>query len=552
MTIKELLVKVGFDVQGKEKLHGVEAQLEGIKKKLEFLTALEMARAVYELAERFAHFAEEIHIAAASAGITAEAFQKLAFAAQQNAVSHDEMSASMARLSRHLYDARRGGMEAAKVFSEAGFSPEQVQGFRTGSDVMLALADRFKNIQDPIKKQAIAMELMGRGSINMVGFLSKGSAAIRGMGDEAQRLGIVLSDQQVEALVEVEHSLQKLWGTIKGFSATIAALFGPSITFIIDRMLKFYEINHKILQGGIEAWAHKFAYAMGFIYGLIEHVVGIMIKFADSHRGLTKAVFTTITSISALATIALIAIKVFSLFHTTFTQAVTMFQTVGKIWEFIKALREWSVVTRIAASATSIWNAAMAVLGTEVAIVGAPVWAVVAAVTALALTLQAAYKWLYLGESFDSTWIGQIIDGVKEAIAWVGRLVVTLTEGVLPGALGAIKGGIGKIGGIFGIGNAEGTGKSTVLEEITKKNTMVEEMTNKAATLEDMKASPGNLAPAASAGNNSYSVNAPITVNVPPGSDHKEVSQSVKEGVKEHLDRVQREMSRSLRPQVSY
>lgn len=525
--MKELLVKVGFKVEGKDQLEKVEGQLEGIKKRLEFLTAIEIAKAVYELAERFAHFAEEIHIAAASAGITAEAFQKLAFAAGQNAVSQDEMSSAMARLSRHLYDARKGGAEAAKVFSDAGFSAAQVARFKTGSDVMLALSDRFKGIQDPIKKQAIAMELMGRGSINMVGFLSKGSAAIRGMGDEAQRLGIVLSNQQVEALVEVEHSLQKLWGTVKGFSATIAALFGPSITFIIDKMLKFYEINHKVVQEGIENWAHKFAYAMGFIYGLVEDVVKVFLKFADSHRSLTKAVFGTLMSLTGLVTVLILAVKALSFFHQTIEQGSSLLKFGKQIWTLVTALKEWSVVARIAAFATSLWNGALGILTTEVAIIGAPVWAVVAAIGALVIGFHDLYAIFFAGESFENTWIGKALSGVKELVGWITKLGGSLLGGVLPGAMDMIKGGLGGLGGGVSI-------------------------TNQAAALQDMKNTPGALPGASTSGNNSYSVNAPITVNVPAGADHKQISQSVKEGVAAHLDRVYRETSRSLRPTEAY
>lgn len=506
MTLKELLVKVGFKVDGEKQLHGAEKALEGIKRNLEFLTTLELAKTIYELSERFAHFAEEIHIAALSAGISAEAFQKLAFAAGQNAVSQDEMSASMARLSRHLYDARKGGAEAAKVFADAGFTSAQVDSFRTGSDVMLALADKFKNTADPIKKQAIAMELMGRGSINMVGFLSKGSAAIKDMGNEAERLGIVLSSEQVEALVEVEHSLQKLWGTVKGFSATIAALFGPSITFIIDKMLKFYEVNHKILQEGIESWAHKFAYTMGFIYGLVEDVAKAFFKFADSHRSVSKGIFTVISSFVGLISVAVIAIKVFSFFHSTFGQLMSLFSVVGKVWSFIKLLREWSVVVRIASAMTWLWNAAMSVLGAEVAVIGAPVWLIVAAIAALVVGIHDLYIWLFKGGSFSDTWIGKAAAGLKGAGSWVGKLV--------------------------GIGDESSA-------------------TSKTSALEDLKSSPGALA-GANSSSNSYEVNAPISITVPPGADHKQVSQSVKEGVAAHLDRVYRETSRSLRPTEAY
>lgn len=527
MTLKDLLVKIGFDIQGKEKLQGVEGQLEKIHEKLSILTGIEAARAVYELAERFAHFAEEIHAAAASAGITAEAFQKLAFAASQNAVSQEEMGGAMARLSRHLYDARMGGKEAAKVFAEAGFSVNQVDRFKTGSDVLLALADRFKTIQDPIKKQAIAMQLLGRGSYNMVAMLSKGSSAIRGMGNEAEKLGIILSGQQVEALVEVEHGMQKLWGVVKGFSATIAALFAPSITFIIDKMLKFYEINHKVIQEGVETWAHRFAYALGFIYGLIEDVVGAMVRFADSHRTLAAAIFTAVTSFGGLVTAVIVGIQVFSFFHDTVKKGMTLLRAAGTIIEFAKSIDLFTIAAKGAAIATSIWDAAMGVLTTEIAIVEAPLWAVIAVVGALVVGIHDLYVMLFNGESFENTWLGKFAAGAKAFFIWIGGALGSLVDGVLPGALDLIKNGIG---GLFG-------GADPLQANLN--------------SLQTIKTDPGSIA-GTPGSNNSYSVDAPITVNVPAGADPKAVAQGARQGVRDHLDTVYRETSRSLRPTVAY
>lgn len=521
MTFKELLVKIGFDLTGKDKLDKTEQALEGIKRRLEFLTGIEIAKGVFELAERFSKFAEEIHIAAESAGITAEAFQKLAFAAGQNAVSQDEMSGAMARLSRHLYDARRGGAEAAKVFADAGFTPTQIDRFHTGSDVMLALADRFKNIQDPIKKQAIAMELMGRGSINMVGFLSKGSNAIRGMGDEAERLGIVLSGAQVEALVQVEHSLQKLWGTVKGFSATIAALFGPSITFIIDKMLKFYEINHKLIQEGVESWAHKFAYAMGFIYGLIEDVVKATLKFADAHHTLTKAIFSTIFGFAGLISAAVLAIKVFSFFHSTFEQGVKLFNAAKLIWTYIAALKDLTIFTRIVTAATAAWDAVMGVLTAEIAFIEAPVWAVIAVLGVLTIAIHDLYVWFFKGGSFEDTWIGKGVGALKNLWGWFK-----------------------KAGG--------------AAEDAISNSGAVNDLQNGAANLQSLQAmngAPSTVGGASSSvanQNNEFSMNAPITVNVPSGTDARQVAKAAQDGVRQHLDRVHREASRMLRPTEAY
>jgi hypothetical protein len=269
---REILTKLGFEVDEKP-LAKVEGLLGGIKRTLQVFAVAEVVRGIADMTERFAHFAEELHIAAESAGITVEKFQQLAFAAKQSAVSQEELGMSMARLSRHLYDARRGGEEANKAFMDAGFTQDQIAGFKTGSDVMAALADRFKDIQDPIKKQALAMELMGRGSVNMVGFLSQGSAAIDHMGMEASKLGIVLSGAQVNALVKLEHALQKVWAIIEGVGKAIAATLAPAITGAIDYFLKLFGAASNVLKLNWQEWAYKISFAAGYVVGVIEGVI---------------------------------------------------------------------------------------------------------------------------------------------------------------------------------------------------------------------------------------------------------------------------------------
>lgn len=281
MNRRELLAKIGFDVDEKP-LQRVEQGIAGIKHTLQFFAVAEVVKGVAEMTERFAHFAEELHVAAESAGITVENFQQLAFAAKQSSVSQEELGMSMARLSRHLYESRKGGAEAQKAFLEAGFSQDQIAGFKTGSDVLLALADRFKEIKDPIQKQALAMELAGRGSVNLVGFLSQGSTAIRGTGAEFSKLGVILSTGQVNALVKVEHSMQKLWAVLESVGKAIAASIAPAISYLIDRFLKLWSSNQGIFGANWNDWAYKVTFAMGYVYGWLEIVAKKFLEFFNA------------------------------------------------------------------------------------------------------------------------------------------------------------------------------------------------------------------------------------------------------------------------------
>lgn len=482
MNGREFLTKWGFNIEH-EKLTKVEEQLEGIKHRLEFLAAAEVVKAVYELTERFAHFAEELHVAATSAGLTVEAFQQLSFAAEQSGVSQDEMGMSMTRLSRQLYEARMGSVEAQKAFAQAGITPAQIVNMKTGKDALLALADRFKAIDDPIKKQALGMELMGRGSVRMVGFLSKGSEAIRGMGGEAEKLGVVLSGKQVESLVNAEHALLKFWAVLKAVGATFAAYLSPIIQTAIDKFLKFYEANRKILDTNLRLWAEDLAYALGYLHGLVQGIIEVFLDFAKSHQELVRrvvefgAALIVVSGVMKILSTSLEAIKFL------LSPIITLF----------------------------------GVLTTEVAFIEAPLWLVVAVVGAVVASIHDLWKVLSTG-SFKDSWLGGMIDGVSGLLVKMGLL-------------------------------KEATNIRDKLDTAGSGQSFLSSVANGAMSLSGSSV-PG-LGGVGIGGAGGYQMSAPITINVPPGTDPKHVGEKVKEGVKEHLDRVYREADRSLKPAVA-
>lgn len=466
MNARELLTKWGFQIEH-EKLSKVENQLEGIKRRLEFLGAVEVTRALAGLAEKFASFGEELHIAASSAGLTVEEFQKLAFSAKQNSVSQEEMEHSLFRLSRTLYAARTGSAEAQRSFALLGFSGDQVNAFKTSKDVMLAIADRFRNMKDPIEKAALATQIMGRGSLHMVGWLSQGSAAVRAQGAEFEKLGGVLKSYQVEGLVKLEHALQKIWGLFKSLSASIASEVAPVFEYLINDFIKLLGINRNFIEGNFEDWFIHLAGALGFVWGVLK---GLIIRFKEFSEAMKidKNLGAIVFEMGKLAGV------VFGISKS--------FQIIGGVWTFLNAsaLPYYLTLLAIAAALHEIW-----------------------AITS-------------------------------------GRMEETylMRSGAIPTREK------------FQADHPEWFQKGGA----AKTPQTAEETAGLFKNISDFFSFPqGTYAPTAApgAGNISYSMNAPISVVVPPGTPPNEVAGSLQEAVREHMDRVFRETQRSLVPAVA-
>lgn len=520
MTLKELFVKIGFDVE-KDKLDGVEKQLEGIHHLLEAFAAVEVIKGVVEMTEKFGEMAEHLHLAATSAGITTEAFQKLAFAAQQNGVSQDELSGAMARISRNLYDARIGSEEAQKTFTQAGFTADQVRGFKNGSDVLHALSDRFKGMKDPIKEIGILMPLAGRGSRDMVAFMEKGSAGMKQLEDQAESLGAVLSGEQVEALVEAQHSFTALTSVIKTFSATIAAYFAPSIKSAIDEFLQFYAINKDIIQLEIKKWVWDITYAMGAVWAVVKFVAQSFLDFAKNHETLTRRGGELVLIMGALGSVIFALAKAFQIAKTVMEPLITIVKNLGAVMEFLEGVVMGPVgaIALLVVAIHDLWNAAH----------GKPTW------------INQMIEFLGIGKQVETVFFS-IFDVISDLINLDFSKLFKDIKGDIGGLLGAVgklQPGVmgwaaGKLGDLISSPAASNVAQAQALSG-NQPGLSTQAINNMLG---------GN--------SSSVEVNAPVTINVPAGTDPGMVGDKVQEGIQQHFDRVHRETQRSLRPALSY
>lgn len=342
------------------------------------------------------------------------------------------------------------------------------------------------------------MELLGRGSVNMVAFLSKGSGAIHAQGEEAKRLGAVLTGPQINALVKVEHAFMDLWAVIKGISGTIAATFAPEISYIIGELLKFWEANQKVIMVNVVKWIKDFSYGLGFIFGLLEGVTQQVIKFAESHKSLMRFLEALGLIVGALIGIDLVMGKVVS-------GGLGLMSVFGKFKDLIlKPFNLWLIAIALMVIAVhDLWNA----------VHGKPTW------------VGAFIEWLGIGQEVQAVFFS-----IFEIIQDIMNLDFKKALGDL---IGDVKGVRDYIGKTFHIGA----------------------LTNAAANLNSAPALGGGspaISPSLGATKQNYSINAPVNINVPAGADPTMVGKKVKEGIKEHLDRVYRETNRSLQPAQAY
>ena len=526
-SLRELTTVLNFEThtEGLEKLN---EHIEGIHKRVELLAGVELARWGYEIIESFTGLGEKLESSAIAAGLTTDRYQELAYAAAQNAVSQEEMSGALSRFSRIIGSARDGSKGALATFAKVGITKEQVLSFTDSADGMQVLADKIKDIQDPIKRTQVIMQLLGRGSAKMTELLSEGGEGIREQMAQARAVGAVASKENIENLAHMEKSVVSLGATFKASAMNMAGYFAPAIIFAIERVKAFWTANHEVLEQTFQKYAEKAAFALGFVIGFIGKAAEDLAAFVRTHRALVDTIADLLLKFIEFKVATGAIAAALSIVAGPFRQLSQAFGVLSGAFGLLKAavpfLQELGVALVEAGGAVGEF-----ILG-----IGGATGA--GLVAALAVALHDVFMLMTTGD-VTKMWLYQLIMAIRS-------LSLTALE-----KLGLYKPDDGtqaakdKAEQMPLVPITDGVNRPTFDFSPGKDNVFSDIMRN----IGDLSAAQ-NMPPAslsrpdggAQNGAVTYRIDSPITVNVPPGTDPKAMATAAKAGVADALNSILR------------
>jgi hypothetical protein len=233
--------------------------------------------------------ADQARKTAQSIGLTTESFTGLQFAASQSGVANTELSGSLTRLSRSMSDAAKKGGIPAEIFSDLGISVLNAEGnLRSADEVLADLADTFQNMPNGVEKTAAAVELLGRSGARLIPLLNGGSEGIKALTDQAERLGLVISDEQAAASERFNDNIAAMGGAARGASNTIAGELLPTLNEMSGLLLDVVEDGES---------AQIMADGLSFILkSLATVVIAVSTTFANLGRAIGGTAAAAVTA----------------------------------------------------------------------------------------------------------------------------------------------------------------------------------------------------------------------------------------------------------------
>ncbi len=171
-------------------------------------------------------YGEELDRLHKISGVSSEDLSKMGYAAEQEHASLEGLAQGMKFVSRNA-------VGNADAFKKIGIEVKDSNGqLKSSKDLLMDLSDYMANTSiNQTKKQAVAIQLLGRSGTELVPFLSMGRAEIARLGDEAERLGIVMNDVRTAELERLGDLEGKLQATTKGLRMEIGVFMIPAMEY---------------------------------------------------------------------------------------------------------------------------------------------------------------------------------------------------------------------------------------------------------------------------------------------------------------------------------
>jgi len=189
--------------------------------------------AVAGVAARSIELGDNLDKAATKAGITGRAMSELAHFAKMSDIELDALSTSIKKMQVNLSEAATGAKGPTEALSALGLKIQDIKGLKADEQFEL-IADRISKLQDPLDRTRAAVDIFGKAGADLLPAFEKGAAGIRAAREEAQRLGVSFSDEQIKKLADADRAIKAMKASWEGFATTLTASVAPALTSIFD------------------------------------------------------------------------------------------------------------------------------------------------------------------------------------------------------------------------------------------------------------------------------------------------------------------------------
>ncbi len=186
-----------------------------------------------------AGFADELLTLSAETSISTDQLQKLQYAAKFVDVDVSTMSSSMSKLTQQMAKARSGSGEAADAFRKLRISVRDGNGqLKDSEEMFYQVIDKLGKISNETERDALAMQIFGKSARELNPLIEAGSQRLKELGAEAEQLGVVMSEGDIQALGKLQDAMDRFESTTEALKNSLGLTLLPILTGLFEALSK--------------------------------------------------------------------------------------------------------------------------------------------------------------------------------------------------------------------------------------------------------------------------------------------------------------------------
>ena len=185
-----------------------------------------VADGLWSVANAAAQAGDKIDKQSQSLGMSRKAYQEWEYILSQSGASIDSMGVSMKTLNSAILE---GSDDTRQALSKLHLSTTELKHM-SQEDAFKKVVEAFQKIPAGAQKSALAVQLFGRNGQELLPLLNSSAESIDELRRQANELGLVMSDEDVNAAVAFGDALDTLKRTFTSFKYRFGAQILPALT----------------------------------------------------------------------------------------------------------------------------------------------------------------------------------------------------------------------------------------------------------------------------------------------------------------------------------
>ena len=253
------------------------------------------AKALWDCANAAGQWADNLLTLSAQTDVSADTLQRWDYAARFIDTDTETMAKALAKVVAQQGSAIKSGEDYITTLDGQQIALKNANGeYKTSEQLFYEMIDALGQIQDPTLQDAAAQDLFGKSFQDLKPLINAGSEGLKAYGDEAERLGLIMSDEAVGALGAFDDQMQKLKATTEVAGRELAVSFLPATQKVAESLTELASTVTTALSDGFQdadvdtilgTLFDKLSQGLGNVAeimpGVAKFVTGLAVKIID-------------------------------------------------------------------------------------------------------------------------------------------------------------------------------------------------------------------------------------------------------------------------------